>query len=118
MWLDAGLHLAVDKAPPQRAGEVYRQSVIANVLNPKVGIFFVSFLPRFVDSTAEAPGWQFATLGLAFALQAWVCFSLVALAAGWLGERLLRNERAAAWLTRIAGAVLIALGVSLAWPEG
>jgi threonine/homoserine/homoserine lactone efflux protein len=118
MWLDRGRLLAsaaVGDAAPRRAGEVYRQSVMANVLNPKVAVFFLSFLPQFVDASHGAAAGQFATLGAVFALQAWACFSMVATAAGWIGDRLLRSERASLVLMRVAGAVLIALGVSLAW---
>ena len=117
MWISGGPTVSVADAAPKQAADVFRQSVVANVLNPKVAMFFLAFLPRFVDERRGAPAWQIAELGIVFAIQAWACFSLVALAAGWIGERLLRNDRAGAWLTRIAGAMLIALGVSLAWPE-
>jgi threonine/homoserine/homoserine lactone efflux protein len=98
-----------------RPGAAYRQSVVANVLNPKVAVFFVSFLPRFVRASEGSVPWQFATLGLVFALQAWACFSAVAVAASWIGARLQSSERAGRVLVRVAGAVLVALGVSLAW---
>lgn len=126
MWRDGGPAIeaktasggdvdSMAAATPGRAQRVFRQSILANVLNPKVAVFFLSFLPQFVDASRGAVAWQFATLGLVFAVQAWACFSVVALAAGGIGDRLRRNPRVGVWLMRIAGAVLVALGASLAW---
>jgi threonine/homoserine/homoserine lactone efflux protein len=125
MWLEGGPTIEAKKASggdaesmaatPGRAQRVFRQSILANVLNPKVTVFFLSFLPQFVDASRGAVTWQFATLGLVFAVQAWACFSVVALAAGGIGDRLRKNPRVGVWLMRIAGGVLIALGIALAW---
>jgi threonine/homoserine/homoserine lactone efflux protein len=114
MWRDhTRLSVAAAKGE-QPAGQVFRQSVLANVLNPKVAVFFVAFLPQFVDASRGDAPWQFALLGAVFIAQVWACFSAVALASGWLGERLRRSERAAGAMRIAASIVLVALGLHLA----
>src|SRR4051794_23187656 len=75
----------------QAAGDVkglatiYRQSVIGNILNPKVTLFFLAFLPQFVDTGAGHVGWQMALLGVLFMLVTVVVFSAVAVFSGMIG---------------------------------
>jgi len=65
--------------------QVYRQSVVGNALNPKVTLFFLSFLPQFVDTAAGGLEWQMALLGLVFMAQTVVIFGAVAIFSGWIG---------------------------------
>ena len=95
---------------------IYRQSVIGNALNPKVTLFFLSFLPQFVDASAGGLAWQMALLGLVFMAQTVVIFGAVALFSGWIGERLRAHPAVGERLGLFAGLTFIALGIRVAMP--
>ncbi len=96
---------------------IYRQSVIGNALNPKVTLFFLSFLPQFVNPAAGGVEWQMALLGLVFMAQTVVIFGAVALFSGWIGERLRAHPAIGGRLGIFAGLTFIALGVRVAMPD-
>ncbi|WP_186200372.1 LysE family translocator [Burkholderia gladioli] len=104
-----------DTRAPQPLATIFRQSVIGNMLNPKVTLFFVVFLPQFVDvHGGQAVSLQMLELGVLFMLQAAVVFSIFGLGAGVLGAWLKRRPRAGVWLDRLAGATFIGLGLRIA----
>jgi threonine/homoserine/homoserine lactone efflux protein len=96
---------------------IYRQSVIGNALNPKVTLFFLSFLPQFVNVRAGGVEWQMALLGLVFMAQTVVIFGAVALFSGWIGERIRAHPAVGERLNVFAGITFIALGVRVAMPD-
>ncbi len=96
---------------------IYRQSVIGNALNPKVTLFFLSFLPQFVDAKAGGIEWQMALLGLAFMAVTVVVFGAVAIFSGWIGERLRAHPAIGERLNVFAGLTFIALGIRVAMPD-
>jgi len=96
---------------------IYRQSVIGNALNPKVTLFFLSFLPQFVDARAGGIEWQMALLGLVFMAQTVVIFGAVAFFSGWIGERLRAHPAVGERLGLFAGLTFIALGIRVAMPD-
>lgn len=101
--------------PPQALSAVFRQSVLGNMMNPKVTLFFVVFLPQFVDpSGSQRVAVQMIELGLVFMLQTLAIFSVFGFFAGTLGAWLKRRPRVGLWLDRIAGATFIALGLRVA----
>ena len=90
------------------------KGMLANAINPKVVLFFLSFLPQFVvPSQGNVPG-QMAVLGVLFALQAAVLFGLLGLFAGAAGQWLQRRPGASRWLDRLTGAIFIGLGLRMA----
>jgi threonine/homoserine/homoserine lactone efflux protein len=97
--------------------QVYRQSVIGNALNPKVTLFFLSFLPQFVDTAAGGFEWQMALLGLVFMATTAVVFGAVAVFSGWIGERLRARPALGDRLNVFAGLTFIALGIRVALPD-
>ena len=114
MWRDRdSLNFAND---PKRAAliQIYRQSIVMNLLNPKVAIFFLALLPQFVTVEAGAVELQFAVLGAIFMAVSFIVMSLAGLAGGVLRRTLTGNARIAQWLRLAAGSVLVALGVRLA----
>jgi threonine/homoserine/homoserine lactone efflux protein len=96
---------------------IYKQSVLGNMLNPKVTLFFLAFLPQFVDTQAGSPGWQMAVLGLIFMIQTVVIFGAVGLFAGWIGAWIRRKPAIGARLNVFAGITFIALGIRVALPD-
>ena len=96
---------------------IYRQSVIGNALNPKVTLFFLSFLPQFVNASAGHVGWQMALLGAIFMVQTVVIFGAVALFSGWIGAWIARKPAIGTRLNVFAGLTFIALGIRVALPD-
>ena len=90
------------------------QGVLSNVTNPKIVLFFFAFLPQFVDPASAHPTRDLAFLGVLYALLALPVKAGVGLAAGSVSERVLRHPAAMAWMNRVGGGVLIALGLRLA----
>jgi threonine/homoserine/homoserine lactone efflux protein len=96
---------------------IYRQSVIGNVLNPKVTLFFLAFLPQFVNAQAGHVGWQMALLGAIFMAQTAIIFGAVAMFSGWIGAWVRRKPAIGERLNIFAGVTFIALGIRVALPD-
>lgn len=101
--------------PPARPlTGIYRQSVVMNLLNPKVALFFLAFLPQFVSPDGAPVALQLTVLGLIFMAVSFVVMGAAGLAGGHVRRLLVRRDGAARWLQRGAGTILIALGIRLA----
>lgn len=95
------------------AWQLFARGIFANAINPKVILFFLSFLPQFVVGSRGNVGWQLASLGITFTLQAAVIFGLLGYFAGSVGQWLKRRPAAGRWLDRIAGLLFVGLGLRL-----
>lgn len=96
--------------PPMR---LFRRGLMAAAINPKLVLFFLSFLPQFVVAARGDTNLQVGLLGIVFTLQAAVLFGLLGYFSGAIGAWLNRTPAAGTWLDRIAGAVFIGLGLRL-----
>jgi threonine/homoserine/homoserine lactone efflux protein len=94
---------------------LYRQGIVVNVLNPKTALFFLAFLPQFVDSTRGAAWAQILLLGLLFAALGFLSDGVWALVAGTLGERLRRSRRFPQVQRYVSGSVFVGLGALAAF---
>ena len=92
---------------------LFVRGVVANAINPKVVLFFLSFLPQFVDTGRGGVAAQVAALGVVFTLQAALLFGLLGWFAGTVGQWLTARPRAGLWLDRLAGAIFVGLGLRL-----
>ena len=103
---------AATDAPPtgRRLRRTFGQGVVVNVLNPKTALFFLAFLPQFVDRDAGSVAVQILVLGLLFVALAVVSDGLWALAAGTASERLRGNPRFLAVQRWVSGSVFVGLG--------
>ncbi len=99
--------------PSESPRRLFIKGLIANAINPKVVLFFLAFLPQFVDGQHGYVGWQMAQLGLVFTLETVLIFGAIGWFAGRVGERLARNPALGAWLDRVAGGVFVLLGAKL-----
>jgi threonine/homoserine/homoserine lactone efflux protein len=103
---------------PKSGRRAFLESVTVEVLNPKTAIFFVAFLPQFVDASAAFPVWmQLAILGtivnLMFSSADIVCVFL----AGAVMTKLRRSTQAQRWMQRAGGTMLVGLGAHLAFQK-
>jgi threonine/homoserine/homoserine lactone efflux protein len=108
-----GQSAATAQAPAQSLTNLFMKGLLANAINPKVVLFFLSLLPQFViAANGNVPG-QMLALGVTFTVQAAILFGLLGYFAGAVGAWLERKPGAGKWLDRVAGTVFIALGVKL-----
>jgi len=116
-WRDKSTFSVQTSAPSLSFQRVFWQGVLSNVLNPKVAIFFLAFLPQFVDKGSGNVPFQMVMLGLTFACFG-LCFLLViGYSSGKIGRLLTRRPQYAEFLQRLAGGILIGLGIRLALTE-
>ncbi|KXJ55578.1 MAG: lysine transporter LysE [Thalassospira sp. Nap_22] len=99
---------------PMTAFAAWRQGVMIDVLNPKVAIFFMAFLPQFIDPTRGNGAVQFLVLGLMVLLIAFVVEGMLVLAVASAAGRIKGSRKLGAWLNRALGGMFIALGIRLA----
>jgi threonine/homoserine/homoserine lactone efflux protein len=100
---------------PRSLARLFIDGALSNVSNPKIAIFYFAFLPQFVAPDAAHPTVAVFMLGLVFAALTFVVKGPVGLAAGRLSGWLRRRPDALKWLYRSSGAVLVGLGVKLAF---
>ena len=96
---------------------LFRRGFIMNVLNPKVALFFLAFLPQFVHPADGQLPLQMIMLGTVFMLQAVVIFSLIGWFSGTIGRQLLAKPHIAKYFDRLTAGVFVSLGLKLAISE-
>lgn len=99
------------------AAALFRRGFIMNVLNPKVAMFFLAFLPQFVSPAAGRVPLQMLLLGFVFMAQAVVIFCLIGYFAGSIGSFILARPRIARYFDWLTAGVFASLGVRLALAE-
>jgi threonine/homoserine/homoserine lactone efflux protein len=96
---------------------LFRRGFIMNVLNPKVALFFLAFLPQFVDPAGGQLPLQMVLLGTVFMLQAVAIFSLIGWFSGTVGRQLLAKPHLAKHFDRLTAGVFVGLGLKLVLAE-
>ena len=102
------------KVQPLSFDKIFWQGVITNVLNPKVALFFLAFLPQFINIHSAGTYWQILFLGAWFDVGGTLVNIAVAILFGRIGNWLSRSPRFVQWQERITGAMLIGLGIKVA----
>lgn len=97
--------------------ELYKRGFIMNVLNPKVAMFFLAFLPQFVSPTTEHFALQMLLLGFIFMVQGVVIFCLIGYFAGCIGSFILQRPRLAGYFDWLTAGIFTSLGIRLALVE-
>lgn len=103
-----------EDTPKEPASALYKRGLIMNIANPKVTIFFLAFLPQFVEPAQGNIIGQFYQLGGLMIITTIIVFSSIALAAGLLGDWLRKSSGAMMWMNRCAGVIFIGLAAKLA----
>lgn len=109
--------LTLDKKSRLTNWQLYRRGIFMNVTNPKVSIFFLAFLPQFIDPAKGQVALQIVSLGGLFIVATVMVFGAISFIAGSLGQRVGQSDRVQRMLNRIAGAVFLLLAVRLASVE-
>lgn len=113
-WRHAGaVRIGADGAGALSVRQLFAKGLVANAINPKVVVFFLSFLPQFVDASRGQVAWQLGLLGIVFTAQAAILFGLLGYFSGGVGAWLGRKPGVGQWLDRLAGTVFIALGLRM-----
>ncbi|RYA23052.1 LysE family translocator [Malaciobacter halophilus] len=102
------------KASKKDLKALYFKGFLMNILNPKVSIFFLAFLPQFVSVQNGNVPLQMIILGLIFMGLTIILFSLIGIAGNLLSEKLLNNPKIVKYMNILTSFVLVSLGVKLA----
>ena len=103
--------------PPLPLAKVFFQGFLTNVLNPKVAVFFLAFVPQFIAADAPNKALAFIALGCIFNLNSMLWCHFLALSTALASRRLRVGARTARWIERGVGAVFVSFGVKLALAE-
>jgi threonine/homoserine/homoserine lactone efflux protein len=119
-----GITMLLSRAPAPLAGaaatgpvslrQVFWQGALTNVLNPKVALFFLAFLPQFVANDSPHKGAAFLSLGLIFIFNGTLWCLAVAAFAARTASRVRQSGRAVAWINRGLGGLFVYLGARIA----
>ena len=95
------------------SGHLYRRGIVMNVTNPKVGLFFIAFLPQFVQADRWPVPLQVAALGLLFILSTLLVFGGIALLSGVYNEKMTASPARRKLMNRLVSAVFVGLALNL-----
>ena len=116
LW-QSGTSTSVDGAvvlPALSYGRIFRQGLLTNVLNPKVALFFLAFVPQFIDPASPQKAMAFIVLGCIFNLNGMIWCHLLAFSTAFASRKVRLPTRVATWLNRVMGGLFVGLGIKLA----
>lgn len=116
-WREGTIVSSAGRVPRQSLGSLFRRGIFMNVLNPKVSLFFLAFLPQFVTPGTDNPAVQMIILGLVFMIQALLIFTLVAIGSGWIGGRMMRSSKAAKYINKGKAFLYAGIGLRLVFVD-
>ncbi len=95
-------------------GKIYFSAVLTNVLNPKVALFYLAFLPQFIDQSYSNQFISFIVLGVTFTTTGTLwCFVIASFSSLFL-RKIKENPKIKTWMDRVSGLIFISLGIKLA----
>lgn len=94
--------------------KIYLQGFLSNVLNPKIAVFFLAFVPQFIDTNAEHKAWAFIFLGLVFNFNGMLWCHFLAISSAFASKRVKTSPVVVQWLNRVLGVFFVSFGVKLA----
>ncbi|WP_229392395.1 LysE family translocator [Methanosarcina sp. DH2] len=93
---------------------LYRRGIFMNVLNPKVALFFLAFLPQFINVESGNVPLQMIFLGVVFLIQAWLIFSAISVFAGTIGDKIVQKPGIGRYINWGKAGIFTIIGVKLA----
>jgi len=112
-YRNEALDLSVQNSSSQLK-KLFIKGFFMNILNPKVSIFFLAFLPQFVNTQTGNVPMQMITLGIIFMITTVIVFSSIGIAANVLSSRLQSNPKIVKYMNIMTSTVLVGLGIKLA----
>ncbi|WP_210611160.1 LysE family translocator [Priestia flexa] len=109
--------LEVQKAQQVSYGALYKKGIIMNILNPKVSLFFLAFLPQFVTDSHGSAAFQMLVYGITFLVQALFVFALISLFAGKVGAVLRKRPSVSRKVNWLEGSLFALIGLKIALSE-
>ncbi len=109
--------LQVEAAGARSTVRVAVTAVLVNILNPKLSIFFLAFLPQFIAADEAAPLPRMLELGAVFMLMTFAVFVGYGLFAASVRDRVISRPRALVWMRRAFAGAFAALGAKLAFAD-
>ena len=103
----------LDLKNKKTVNKIYRKGILMNVLNPKVSLFFLAFLPQFINPEQGEPHWQILILGGIFILQAFLVFSFVAWISNKLSFKLMQNKKISTGVFLAKAVLFFGIGLQL-----
>ena len=100
--------------PPLPYRKIFLQGFLTNVLNPKVAIFFLAFVPQFISADAHSKPLAFIVLGCVFDFNGMLWCNALSVFTAFASNRLKLRPRVTQWLNRVTGGLFLALGLRLA----
>src|SRR5450830_1704686 len=113
----AGAAQLADVVRPLAWRKIFLQGFLTNVLNPKVALFFLAFVPQFIAADSSSKPLAFVILGCIFNVNGMLWCNGLAVFTAFASARLQVKPRVALWLNRVTGGLFLALGVRLALSE-
>lgn len=117
MWRDTGTFKVQETKDKKKPHDIILQGFLINILNPKLSIFFLAFLPQFVPSNAEAPMITMIFLSITFMTMTFVVFVIYGLFAGSLRTYILHSPKIMKRAQRSFAIIFAALGTKLAFTD-
>lgn len=121
LWMALGMLRSQKKTdgaavalPPLPYRKIFAQGFLTNVLNPKVALFFLAFVPQFIDASSPQKALAFLVLGCIFNLNGMLWCNALAVCTAQASARVKVSPVVALWLNRVTGGLFIWLGVKLA----
>ncbi len=107
------LHDSLNEHEPKALMKIYKQGIVTNILNPKVGLFFISFLPQFINQDHASGPLPFLYLGATFLVIGTIWTVFLAVAASYMTNTLRNNQRAENLLYKLSGIIFIGFGLKI-----
>mgnify|MGYP000663444368 CR=1 FL=1 len=117
MWRETGSLQVNDSDSSKTLLQIALKGFFINILNPKLSIFFLAFLPLFVSSTVSSPLFQMLILSAVFMAMTWIIFILYGLSANYVRRYIVNTSKVSTWLQKIFAVIFAALGAKLAMTE-